>query len=171
MHYDLLFKVTVETSKRVVTPRDYNKASYVLTPTKTFYFINSEMAAHFVTRLSHKVKYYNEVKKVSMDTVWKHEVKDQMKDWIRVNTSQAVAEWCVHYGLESYGPKTDSYAKFIDKLIDKYSTQIKLRQGYKNVIKRKWYTYFLQKKLPRSLFRCNQVDDLKTWAESLKVKC
>ena len=68
MHLDLLFKVTVETSKRTVTTKDDSR---VITPTKIFYFVNSEMAAHFVTRLSHKVKYYNEIKKVSMDTVWK----------------------------------------------------------------------------------------------------
>ena len=177
MHLNLLFKVTVETSKRIVTPRDYNKASYVLTPTKTFYFINSEMAAHFVTRLSHKVKYYNEVKRVSMDTVWKHDVEDQMKDWIRVNTSQSVAEWCVHYGLENYGDKS-AFSIFINKLIDKYSRVIKLRQGYKNVSKRKWYTWFLQKRLPRSLYGSRnemfsensraKVEELKAWATSLQ---
>ena len=61
MHYDLLFKVTVETSKRVVTTKDDSR---LITPTKIFYFMSSEMAAHFVTRLSHKVKYYNEVKKL-----------------------------------------------------------------------------------------------------------
>ena len=71
MHYDLLFKVTVETSKRVVTTKDDSR---LITPTKIFYFMSSEMAAHFVTRLSHKVKYYNEVKKVSMDTVWKFDM-------------------------------------------------------------------------------------------------
>lgn len=163
MHYDLLFKVTVETSKRVVTTKDDSR---LITPTKIFYFINSEMAAHFVTRLSHKVKYYNEVKKVSMDTVWKHDVEDQMKDWIRVNTSQAVAEWCVHYGLEAYGDKS-AFSIFVDKLIDRYSTVVTMSKGYRSVSKRKWYTWFLQKKLPRSLFRSNNVDDLKTWAQGL----
>ena len=177
MHLNLLFKVTVETSKRIVTPRDYNKASYVLTPTKTFYFISSEMAAHFVTRLSHKVKYYNEVKKVSMDTVWKHDVKDQMKDWIRLNTTQAVAEWCVHYGLEAYGGKS-AYSIFIDKLIDKYSSVVRLSSGYRTVSKRKWYTWFLQKRLPRSLYGSRyelfseksqaKVKELKAWATSLQ---
>ena len=174
MQANLLFKVTVETSKRVVTTKDDSR---VITPTKIFYFINSEMAAHFVTRLSHKVKHYNEIKKVSMDTVWKHEVEDQMKDWIRVNTSRAVAEWCVHYSLENYGDKS-SFSIFVDKLIDRYSRVIKLRQGWKNVSKRKWYTWFLQKRLPRSLYGSRyelfseksqaKVKELKAWATSLQ---
>ena len=174
MHLDLLFKVTVETSKRTVTTKDDSR---VITPTKIFYFISSERASHFVTRLSHKVKYYNEIKKVSMDTVWKFDVKDQMKDWIRVNTSQAVAEWCVHYGLESYGDKS-SFSIFVDKLIDRYSRVIKLRHGHKTVSKRKWYTWFLQKRLPRALYGSRyeifsensraKVEELKTWATSLQ---
>ena len=174
MHLDLLFKVTVETSKRTVTTKDDSR---VITPTKIFYFISSERASHFVTRLSHKVKYYNEIKKVSMDTVWKFDVEDQMKDWIRVNTSQAVAEWCVHYGLESYGDKS-SFSIFVDKLIDRYSRVIKLRHGHKTVSKRKWYTWFLQKRLPRSLYGSRyeifsensraKVEELKTWATSLQ---
>jgi len=174
MHYDLLFKVTVETSKRTVTTKDDSR---VITPTKIFYFVNSEMAAHFVTRLSHKVKYYNEIKKVSMDTVWKFDIEDQMKDWIRVNTSQSVAEWCVHYGLENYGDKS-AFSILINKLIDKYSRVIKLRHGYQNVSKRKWYTWFLQKRLPRSLYGNKnelfsenskaKVEELKVWATSLQ---
>tara|TARA_Y100000114_G_scaffold153711_1_gene174187 strand:+ start:681 stop:1178 length:498 start_codon:yes stop_codon:yes gene_type:complete len=164
MHYNLLFKVTVETSKRIVTTKDDSR---LITPTKIFYFMSSEMAAHFVTRLSKKVKYYNEVKRISMDTVWKHDVEDQMKDWIRVNTSQAVAEWCVHYGLENYGDKS-SFSIFVDKLIDKYSSVVTLSKGYRSVSRRKWYTWFLQKRLPRSLYRSNKVDELKTWATSLQ---
>ena len=164
MHSDLLFKVTVETSDRIVTTKNDQR---VITPTKIFYFISSERASHFVTRLSHKVKYYNEIKKVSMDTVWKFDVEDQMKDWIRVNTNQAVAEWCVHYGLESYGDKS-SFSIFVDKLIDRYSSVVTLSKGYRNVSKRKWYTWFLQKKLPRSLYRSNKVDELKNWATSLQ---
>jgi|TARA_E500000318_G_scaffold109540_2_gene122744 hypothetical protein len=174
MNNNLLFKVTVETSKRIVTTKDDRR---VITPTKIFYFINSEMAAHFVTRLSHKVKSYNEIKKVSMDTVWKCNVEDQMKDWIRVNTGLAVAEWFVHYGLEYDGDKS-SFSIFVDQLIYRYSRVIKLRQGWKNVSKRKWYTWFLQKRLPRSLYgsRCElfseksraKVEELKAWATSLQ---
>ena len=152
MHLDLLFKVTVETSKRTVTTKDDSR---VITPTKIFYFISSERASHFVTRLSHKVKYYNEIKKVSMDTVWKHDVEDQMKD----------------------GDKS-SFSIFVDKLIDRYSRVIKLRHGHKTVSKRKWYTWFLQKRLPRSLYGSRyeifsensraKVEELKTWATSLQ---